>query len=123
MANDAVRLCFECRAVDGRIVRLTRARYDSHILDEHPDLTRDFVFPIAEIQKALETALSVTDSRYDPLNVAEYVGPLVAPNGVGVGFGGPPKPRQFSVIVWKEPNQRGHVLTAYAPVVRLGGKR
>ena len=38
-------VCFECVAKDGVRVRLTKARYNSHILDEHPDLANDFAYP------------------------------------------------------------------------------
>ena len=104
--------CFECRAADGRMVRLTRKRYESHILEEHADLAIDFAYPIGEIQKAVEAAEASRPGSWG--ETQEYVGPVVVPNGLAVGAGRSAKPRRLHVFVWKDDADCGHVITAYS---------
>ncbi|HWW87262.1 MAG TPA: hypothetical protein VNZ26_26875, partial [Vicinamibacterales bacterium] len=111
-----------CRAKDGRIVRLAKKRHDDHILDEHPDLARDFAYPASEIQKALESAEDVSPGSRP--NTMMYLGPPVMPNGIASGgqFGHSREMRRFRVVVQTEEGNTGFVTTAYAPVVSARGK-
>lgn len=109
-------MCFEnCRAKDGRLVRLTKRRYDDHVLAEHPDLARDFAYPVSEIQKALECAERICPGAYGPTQ--EYIGPVVLPDN-NHGFGFSAKPRRMHVIVWRETGNTAHVVTAYTALTR-----
>jgi len=111
------RLRFECiTAIDKRRVRLTADRYENHVL-EHEDLLRDFDNPSAWIQMALETAETIEPGEWGEMQV--YIGPPVTPpKGIRTL-------RCFEVVVWREPDNCGHVVTAMAPTVkkRAGGRR
>jgi hypothetical protein len=95
---------------------MTRARYESHILDEHPDLLRDFTYPASEIQKAIETAIDVRPGAWGAR--LEYVGPDIVPDTLTSRFRLPLAKRNMHVIVQEEPDNRGHVVTAYTVVKR-----
>ena len=118
-------ICFECVAVDGLVVRLTRARYYGHILapEGHPELEWHFRYPASQIQIALEQAVNVTAGNRPQTKL--YLGPSVIPDGRAFdGKPGRPNARQFRVAVQVEndaESERGYVLTAYAPIVRVTG--
>jgi hypothetical protein len=54
---------FNCRTVDARDVTLYRDRYDNHILQEHPELARDYDDPASQIEHALLNAVKVTPGQ------------------------------------------------------------
>lgn len=98
-------LCFECLGKGGRLIRLTRSRYEGHILNRHPDLLRDFNHPASWIQMTLENPdrLSPTGPKGDR---EKYIGaPVMPEKGIQTR-------RRFHVVVQLEPNNRGHVVTA-----------
>lgn len=116
------RMKFEnCRASDGRIIRMTEGRYDHAI--EHWDLLRDFDYPAVEIQKALEHAEEI---RPEQPPKQTYIGPTVMPTRAAVsGFHFASRERRFHVVVWTEPDNQGHVITAFAvpnAPKRVGGR-
>jgi hypothetical protein len=116
-------VCFECRAADGVLVRLTKDRYNGHILapEGHPDLECDFRYPASMIQQALENAVEILKGNKPDTRM--YYGPDVIPDGrFYAGKAGRPTARQFVVVVKLEDNAtRGLVVTAYAPIVRVRG--
>ena len=109
MASGApAKICFERPAKDGRVIRLMKDRYDDHVLDEHPDLLRDFDYPASEIAKALETADQIKPGEWG--NTQVYIGPVIYPTK------GPftKQARRMHVVVWREANNRGHVITGFS---------
>jgi hypothetical protein len=118
-------ICFECFAVDGLVVRLTKERYYGHILapEGHPELEWHFRYPASQIQMALEQAVNATVGNRPQTRL--YLGPSVIPDGRAFeGKPGLPNARQFRVAVQVENNEKsgkGYVLTAYAPIVRVRG--
>ncbi len=104
-------LCFECRAVSGRTVKLYKNRYYSHILREHPEFERDYSYPINEIERALTQA--VRGPIQGKGRAEMYYGPHLTPLTN-------PEPNQICVVVRPENGQTGWwVVTAY-PVMVLG---
>jgi hypothetical protein len=98
--------CFECTAVDGRVVRLFKERYYGHILREHPELSRDFPYPAGEIERALKEAVRTYQGQG---RNKVYVGPNVeAKSDAGT--------LRVRVVVNVEEIE-GWVVTAYAEIV------
>jgi hypothetical protein len=97
-------VCFECTATDGRVVRLHKDTYYGHIKPHHPEIERDYDYPVGEIQKALVSAQStqpgITNQRMS------YLGPAVTPKTN-------PGPERFKVVVQKEVDNKGFVVTAF----------
>jgi hypothetical protein len=120
-AESPERLSFECKAKDGLIVRLTATRYTEHILEDHPELEFHFQSPPSQIRMALECAEEILQGNKPDTRI--YIGPSVRPDGPSVGFGGPPKPRRFRVVVCVESGYSGFVTTAYAPTAVVGKSR
>lgn len=102
------RKCFTCAAMDGAKVSLYKARYDDHILLEHPELARDYDYPVSQIEYALTNAVRVQLGKG---KAKIYVGPAVQANP-------PAGPQQMFVVVVPESNRDGWwVITAYAEPV------
>lgn len=74
MAPPKGKICFECQAADGHLVRLFKHRYYSHILLEHPEFERDFQYPVAEIERAVKTAAQI---RQGQGGARIYIGPTI----------------------------------------------
>jgi hypothetical protein len=102
--------CFEnCKAKDGRVIRLTKKRYDEHIIDEHPDLVRDFSYPVSQIENALQNAETIQTEK----RTIKYIGPVVKPDKHH-GFSFTSKQRRMHVVVFPEGKESGHVVTAFS---------
>jgi hypothetical protein len=99
---------FTCQTSDGKVVTLSRHRYDTHILVEHPELARDYDEPERQIEHALMHAANV---RRGKGKATVYVGPPVQANP-------PAGAQRFYVVVRPEDDGTGWwVVTAYAEVV------
>ncbi len=99
---------FTCKTVDGRDVTLNRGRYDNHILQEHPELARDYDDPASQIEHALMNAAKVTHGQG---KARIYVGPPVQANP-------PAGAQEMYVIILPESRGNGWwVVTAYAAPV------
>lgn len=113
MTDPTPDVVFEVTASDGRVVRLMRKRYETHIIVDHghSDLVCDFLYPEQRIAEALQRA-----ERIEPYSTTSvtYFGPWVQPDGLRASFWGKPSLRQLRVGVWLEPEKRGHVVTAYS---------
>ena len=105
MARQAI---FTCKTVDRKEVTLYKDRYDTHILQEHPELARDYDDPAGEIEHALMNAAKVTSGKG---KARIYVGPHAQANP-------PAGVQQMYVVVVPEREGNGWwVVTAYAEPV------
>jgi hypothetical protein len=99
---------FTCKTADGRVVTLSRQRYDTHILLRHPELARDYDDPASQIEHALLNAIRIRPGNG---NAWIYVGPPVQANP-------PAGAQRLYVVVMPENEGKGWwVTTAYAELV------
>jgi hypothetical protein len=108
------KVCFTCTAKGGREVRLYKSTYYAHIVNpnRHPEILRDYEFPVSEIENALINATRGPSPEASKRRVS-FMGPLVTPRPPKIGL------EQWKVVV--EPDDTGNsgwVVTAY-PIVAL----